>query len=164
MVYARKPKPGQDKFLIIRDTREQDGKGWTFRAAANCLGIERKKLDVGDYTVSGLEDILMVERKTLGDLWNTLGQHLNYKRFLKEIERAKNHKIKYLVIEATIAEVNAGYKWSKVSPANIHAKLISLQVKHNVHIIFAGREDVARAWTRMLFDKVFRYHLDGTIN
>lgn len=163
MVYARKPKPGQDKFLIIRDTREQDGKGWNFRASANCLGVERKKLDVGDYTVGGLEDILMVERKTLGDLWGTLGRQENYKRFLREMERAKDHKLKYLVIEATLAQVDAGYKWSKVPSSNIHAKLISLQVKHGVHVIFADREDKARAWVRRLFHKIFRYHLEGSL-
>jgi ERCC4-type nuclease len=108
MVHARRPKPGKDKFLIIRDTREQDGKGWNFRASANCLGVEKKKLDVGDYTVSGLEEILMVERKTLGDLWNTLGQQANYKRFLREMDRAKDHKFKFLIIEATVADIDAG--------------------------------------------------------
>lgn len=163
MAYSRTPKVGQDKFLIVRDTREKDGKGWSFRASANCLGMERKKLDVGDYTVSGLEDILMVERKTLGDLWGTLGNQKSYKRFLREMDRAKNHRLKYLVIEATLAEVDAGYKWSKVSSANIHAKLISLQVKYNVHVIFAGRLDKARGWTRKLFHKVFRYHLEGSL-
>jgi len=163
MVYARKSKPPQGKFLIIRDTREQRGKGWSFRASANCFGMEKKKLDVGDYAIGGLESVIMVERKTLGDLWNTLGRTDNYKRFLKEMDRAKDHKLKYLVIEATLSEVNNGYKFSKVSPANIHAKLISLQVKHNVHIVFAGRQDVARAWVRKLFDKLFRYKLNGII-
>jgi ERCC4-type nuclease len=163
MVHARRPKPGRDKFLIIRDTREQAGHGWNFRASANCLGVEKKKLDVGDYTVSGLEDKLMVERKSLGDLWNTLGQQKNYERFLREMERAKDHRLKYLVIEATLAQVDSGYKWSKVSPANLHAKLISLQVNHNLHVIFAGREDKARTWTRRLFDKVFRYHLEDKL-
>ena len=163
MVYARKAKPPKGKFTIIRDTREQKGKGWEFRASANCFKMEKKKLDVGDYAISGLEDVIMVERKTLGDLWNTLGRTENYKRFLREMDRAKDHRLKYLVIEATLAEVNAGYKFSKVSPANIHAKLISLQVKHNVHVIFAGRKDVARAWVRRLFDKLFRYSGSGLL-
>lgn len=163
MVSARKSKPPKDKFLIIRDTREQDGKGWNFRASANCWGMERKKLDVGDYAIGGLEDVVMVERKTLGDLWNTLGRTENYQRFLREMDRAKNHKLKYLVIEATLAEVNSGYRFSKITPANIHAKLISLQAKHNVHVIFAGRQDIARAWVRRLFDKLFRYSREGLL-
>ena len=163
MVYARRAKAPKDKFTIIRDTREQKGKGWQFRASANCYGMEKKKLDVGDYAIEGMEDVVMVERKTLGDLWGTLGNTTNYKRFLREIDRAKDHKVKYLVIEATLAEVNGGYRFSKVSPANIHAKLISLQVKHNVQVVFAGRIDVARSWVRRLFDKLHRYHIDGLL-
>ena len=163
MVHARRAKAPKDKFTIIRDTREQKGKGWEFRASANCYGMEKKKLDVGDYAIEGMEDIVMVERKTLGDLWGTLSVKKNYDRFLREIERAKDHKMKYLVIEATLAEVNAKYRFSQVSPANIQAKLISLQVKHNVHVVFAGRKDLARAWVRRLFDKLFRYKNDGRL-
>ncbi len=78
---AKKKKP-PIKFMIIRDTREQKGKGWKFRASANCLGVEEIKLDVGDYAIKGLEDTIMIERKTLGDLWGTLGGPKNYLRFL----------------------------------------------------------------------------------
>jgi len=163
MAYARKAKAPAYKFTIMRDTREQKDKGWAFRSSGNCYGMESKKLDVGDYTIAGLESVIMVERKTLGDLWGTLGRTENYERFLREMERAANHRLKYLVIEATLAQVNSGYKFSKVPPANIHAKLISLQVKHGVHVIFAGRQDLARKWTRSLFDKLFKYHKEGII-
>jgi len=151
------------KFKIIRDSREKDGKGWAFRASSNCVGQEIRKLDVGDYTVEGLENILMIERKTVGDLWGTLGATDNYKRFLKEMERAKNHKLKFLIIEGTLADIDSGYTYSKVNANNIHAKLISLQVKHNVHVIFAGRMDRARAYVRRLMDKVFKYNKDGIL-
>lgn len=167
MAYARRAKSPKGKFTIIRDTREQQGKGWEFRASANCYGMERKKLDVGDYAIEGLEDVIMVERKTLGDLWGTLGNQKNYERFLREMERAKDHKLKYLVVEATLGDINRGYGWagrkSKIPSANIHAKLISLQVKHDLHVIFAGRKDQARAWVRGLFVKLNKYHEDGIL-
>jgi ERCC4-type nuclease len=160
------------KFKIIRDSREKEGKGWNFRASANCSGIEVEKLNVGDYTIKGLEKVLMIERKTLGDLWNTLGGIDNYKRFLREMERAKNHTLKYLIVEATLAEVNKGYSWfgpggrkkrSKVSANNVIAKLISLEVKYGIHVIFAGRMDHARSHARSIMNKVFRYHEDGLL-
>ena len=168
----RKSNQNKVRFKIIRDSREKAGKGWKFRASANCSGMEIEKLDVGDYTVKGLEKVLMIERKSLGDLWNTLGGLDNYKRFLREMERAKNHKVKYLIIEATLAEVNKGYSWfgpggrkkrSRVSPNNIIAKLISLEVKYDVHVIFAGRIDYARSHARSVMDKIFRYHEDGIL-
>jgi len=151
------------KFRIIRDTREQKGKGWLFRKSNNCFGQKIQKLDVGDYTVEGMESILMIERKTLGDLWGTLGPQKNYQRFLREMDRAKDHRIKFLIIEATLADVDRGYSYSQVPVNNIHAKLLSLQVKHNLHVIFAGRQDRARAYVRRLMAKIFRYYNDGLL-
>lgn len=152
------------KMTIVRDTREQKGKGWEFRASANCEGMIKEKLDVGDYSLHGYEHLVCVERKTLGDLYGTLGNQTNYNRFLKEWERAKEHPVKFLIIEATLADVNGGYGWSKANPNNIHAKLISLQVKHNVHVIFAGRKDVARAYVRRLLNKLWQYCEGGVID
>jgi ERCC4-type nuclease len=151
------------RFTILRDTREQEGTGWQFRASDNCYGVERVKLDVGDYAIKGLEHLIMVERKTLGDLWGTLGPQDSYERFLRELERAAAHKLKYLVIEATLADVDRGYAFSKINSNNIHGKLISLQVKHNLHVIFAGRPDKAREYVRRLFAKLYQYHLDGIL-
>jgi len=162
MGVINKPRP-DPKFTIIRDTREQEGKGWLFRASANCDGVEIKKLNVGDYTVKGLEDVLAIERKTIGDLWNTLGASKNYQRFLREWKRGENHKFKFLIIEGSLADINKGYRWSKVPVATIHAKLLSLQIHHNVHVVFAGRMDNARAYVRRLMSKVFKCHQEGTL-
>jgi ERCC4-type nuclease len=163
MVTKKEKQQPDTKFTIIRDTREQKGKGWMFRASANCAGMEKEKLDVGDYAIKGLEDTIMIERKTIGDLWGTLGNQKNYQRFLREMNRAKNHRMKFLIIEGSLADVDRGYQWSKVSANNIHAKLVSLQVKHNLHVIFAGRTDRARGYVRKLMAKLYRYYLDGTI-
>lgn len=152
------------KFTIIRDTREKQGKGWQFRASANCDGVEVIKLDVGDYSVKGLEDVLMIERKTVGDLWGTLGNMTSYKRFQREMERAKNHPYKFLIIEGTLADIDRGYNWSKVPSNNIHAKLVSLQVKHNLHVIFAGRQDRARKYVRRILAKFYEYYGKGLLN
>lgn len=154
---------GEKSFTIIRDTREKKGKGWHFRASANCEGMEVIKLDVGDYTIKGLEGILMIERKTIGDLWGTLGNPTNYRRFLREIKRAEKHPYKFLIIEASLADINRGYSFSKVTANNIHAKLVSLQVKHNLHVIFAGRQDRARQYVRRLMVKVNGYYQEGLL-
>lgn len=153
----------KSKFTIIRDSREKKGKGWSFRASSNCRGMRVEKLDVGDYTVRGLEDTLVIERKTIGDLWNTLGRQDNYQRFLREWERAASHKIKYLVIEGNLSQIDNGYRYSKVPSNNIHAKLISLQVKHNVHVIFAGDSKRAQKYSRRLMSKIYRYSREGIL-
>ena len=86
---------------VIIDTREQHELPFNnlHIQRGNTLPTIRKKLDVGDYSFVGYEDIIMIERKSVNDLYGTvLGGH---ERFKRELERAKNHKWKYLVIEST---------------------------------------------------------------
>jgi len=150
------------KFTIIRDTREKAGHGYKFRASANCNKMETIKLDVGDYSIEGYEDVIMVERKTIDDLWGTLTQGRD--RFMREMERAKDHKVKYLIIEGSVADVNKGIRYSKVRPEYIFANLISLEIKHGVHVIFTSkRVDIAQAYVRRLLKKLFQYCEDGVI-
>src|SRR5688572_9057132 len=48
-------------YTVIRDTREQ--KGWIFEANAYCEGTVIETMKTGDYTLRGLEDRFVVERK-----------------------------------------------------------------------------------------------------
>lgn len=150
------------KFTIIRDSREKDGSGWDFRASANCTGMEVKKLDTGDYSIKGYEDLIMIERKTIGDLWGSLT--LQRERFMKEMERAREYPVRYLIIEGSLKEINSGFRYSQVRPEFILASLMSLQIKYGVHVMFTdSRTDVAQAYVRKLIAKLYQYCEDGVI-
>lgn len=150
------------RHTIIRDTREKDGCGWKFRASPNCAGMEIEKLDTGDYSVKGFEHLIMVERKSIGDLWGTLTA--GKERFINEMERARIIPARYLIIEGNVGDIDKGYKYSKVSPEFIHGYLISLQVKYGIHVVFAGRQDQAQTYARRLLLKLARYCTEGVIN
>lgn len=79
---------------IITDTREQLNLDFSkFRDVESV----RTKLDAGDYSVVGYENLISFERKSVQDLVGTLvGGH---QRFLRELERMKNYKEKYILIE-----------------------------------------------------------------
>jgi ERCC4-type nuclease len=150
------------KFTIIRDSREKDGCGWKFRASANCDGMEVKKLETGDYSIKGYENLIMIERKTLSDLWATLT--FGRERFMREMDRALAYPIRYLIIEGTLRDVDNGIRYSQVTPEFIHSSLTSLEVKYGVHVIFTDtRTDVAQAYVRKLLTKLFQYCEDGVI-
>ena len=79
---------------IITDTREQLNLDFS-----KFIDVEsvRTKLDAGDYSVVGYENLISFERKSVQDLVGTLvGGH---QRFLRELERMKNYKEKYILIE-----------------------------------------------------------------
>lgn len=79
---------------IITDTREQLNLDFSkFRDVESV----RTKLDAGDYSLVGYENLISFERKSVQDLVGTLvGGH---QRFLRELERMKNYKEKYILIE-----------------------------------------------------------------
>jgi hypothetical protein len=52
---------------LLVDTREQNPFNF-FRVRGWFAGIEKKALQLGDYSLAGLEDICVVERKDLSDL------------------------------------------------------------------------------------------------
>jgi hypothetical protein len=53
--------------VLLVDTREQNPLDCS-RFAGWFAGIERKALKLGDYSIAGLEDVCVVERKNLADL------------------------------------------------------------------------------------------------
>lgn len=88
------------KLTIIEDTREQTPLDFSgFR------GVEsvRSGLKTGDYSVQGYEDKICFERKSVADLVGTLiGGH---ERFLREMDRMKDFKIKYILVEQSAGAV-----------------------------------------------------------
>jgi ERCC4-type nuclease len=55
------------KAVLLVDTREQNPLNFS-RFRGWFSGIEKKALELGDYSIAGLEDVCVVERKDLSDL------------------------------------------------------------------------------------------------
>ena len=78
--------------VIIHDTREQ--------RPYNFAGIPKvaATLDVGDYTIQGMEDVVRVERKSFSDLLSSLGR--NSEKFLARMDKLGDIRWKALLVEA----------------------------------------------------------------
>ncbi len=77
---------------IIIDTREQQP--WQFTQAN--INIVSRKLDTGDYTIEGFEDILCIERKkSVSELANNITKT----RFHNEIVRMSKFRYPFLILE-----------------------------------------------------------------
>lgn len=123
-------------FTIIQDSREK--KPWTFEATGSVEDVIVEKLDTGDYSIQGLENIFFIERKaSVDELYVSLG--VQWERFQREMERAKPYKHKYLVIEATMREVYRGSRYSKMSGRFIISRLLRIQEEYGVIVVFAGK-------------------------
>lgn len=93
-------------FTIVIDTREQcpySFSGIRADAKDHRLPIEVPlrfaALDTGDYSIEGYEMEVAIERKTLVDLYSTIGHGIG--RFRREHERLANYGCKCVIIEAS---------------------------------------------------------------
>jgi ERCC4-type nuclease len=94
-----------NELIILCDTREQ--MPFFFRnlpiRGYKQIKTEVATLKTGDYSIKGLEDIFIIERKSVGDLCGTLtGGH---ERFMREMERMEKFKMKYIIIEGSAIDI-----------------------------------------------------------
>lgn len=92
-------------FTVIVDTREQAPYAFTGIRSDAVTGrkpiavqTRRAGLPSGDYSIEGFESRIAVERKSLNDLFSTLGQHR--RRFQEELERLAVMEFATVVVEA----------------------------------------------------------------
>ena len=97
-------------------------------------------LTTGDYSVLGLESIVAVERKSLGDFLACCGGERE--RFQRQVDRLMGVPIRALVIETTWPEIEAGEWRSKITPASAIGSLVGW-IAQGLPVIMVG--DHARA-------------------
>ena len=153
---------------IVVDSREQSPLDFPFKQVT---AIVTQKLDVGDYACQfddGTIAPLFFERKSKGDLWNTLtGQTKikdskgkvikkinHHERFRKELQRAIDNKYTIiLIVECSLIAVIRGYNYkvreggervSKMSGSAIAKTMFTLWIKYGVFPVFCkDREEMS---------------------
>ena len=137
------------------DSREQ--RPLEFKVDGIVTEVITTKLPYGDYA-GAWEDKngkhiefmpIFFERKSLGDLYGTLGKGME--RFKKEMQRADEDGVKLIIIvEACLTEVLNGYEHSKMEGDSIIKTMMTLWVKHDVpHILCNDRDDMKRTILEM---------------
>lgn len=122
--------PGE--FAISVDTREK--MPWKIPKGIRSVC---RKLDQGDYSVVGHEHEVAVERKSLDDYVSTVLGRDNAARWQAELERLKDYKLKFIVVEATEQQVRLHKYESKWPPSNVLASAQRLHAEH-MPVMFMG--------------------------
>lgn len=125
------PKP-PPKIPVIIDTREQTP--WAF--VDDLFTTERGTLVTADYTVRGLESVIVCERKSLGDAVSTVIHQ--FQRFRRELYRlaAMDHPL--IVIEASVEDILAHRYESDAEPLAVLGRLNGVMIDHGIPIVYAG--------------------------
>jgi hypothetical protein len=142
---------------IIIDTREK--KPWKL-TDKDIGSIQTKKLHTGDYTLVGLEDKFVIERKSsLAEFANNIIQA----RFKKELERLITFKYKYIIIECGFRDIInfpvgsiPKHLWSKIKTTGtfIMKCIAQIQTKYDVHIMLCENTDIAKQMALSIMKRV----------
>ncbi|HET7891451.1 MAG TPA: ERCC4 domain-containing protein [Candidatus Sulfotelmatobacter sp.] len=109
--------------VAIIDTREQNP--LSFRRFRGWFAdIEERALPLGDYSVCGMEDSCVVERKDLGDLICSFTS--NRAVFISRLRRMSQRAHSLLVITASLTEIKSEYPYRAASPNRITQSLIAV--------------------------------------
>jgi ERCC4-type nuclease len=129
---------------IIVDTREQLPLEFNHHYISEVI---RKKLECGDYGCEYEDKSICpvyFERKSINDLFSTLST--GYKRFKKEILRAKTqHIVLLIIIEGTMSRILQGIDESQRSGNELLQQLFTLMLRYKIPFICCkNREEMTR--------------------
>jgi ERCC4-type nuclease len=109
--------------IAIIDTREQNPlsfrrfRGWFAK-------IECRALPLGDYSVKGMEDTCVVERKDLADLICSFTT--NRTVFVNRLRRMAERPHSLLVVTSSLSEIKSEYPYRAANPNRITQSLIAV--------------------------------------
>lgn len=165
-----------NKYTIVRDTREKEEKGWWFTPSERCAGTQEEKLDVGDYSIKGLEKFVTLERKgSVAEFCGNLTQprfvapYDSKKELNKQSELVRLEAIAYpfIILEFEVDDL-LRYPYIDGIPGRVRRyirfkgpaafkKVIELQMQYKTSIIFAGKtrgKDVASSIFKRIIEEV----------
>ncbi len=141
------PKP-----IVLVDTREKYP--FDFSQFKNWIaGEKRTALKTGDYSIEGMENLLVLERKTLSDLITTVIQHRE--RFFKLCEKMTKYRWRALLIEASYEDIKSPYDYEKYNtlahPNAVSGTLDALEARYGIPVIYTSlyrplAEEKAASW------------------
>lgn len=124
-----------ENITVLVDSREK-----TPPAIDLLLPTSRAKLQTGDYSVLGLEQLVRVERKSLQDLVMCVGRERE--RFDRCIERLRYFPLAVLVIEASESSVELKSYRGDVAPNAVLGSVHAWRAK-GINIDWAGNSQTA---------------------
>ena len=108
--------------VLVVDTREQNPFDFS-RFEGWFSGVESRALKLGDYSIVGLEDLCVVERKDLSDLVRSFT--IERKVFVAHLRQMAEYPHCLLVVTAALSQVKSPYPHSAVNPNQITQSLIA---------------------------------------
>ena len=107
---------------VVVDTREQIPFDFS-RFDGWFAGVERTALGLGDYSISGLENACVLERKDLADLVRSFT--VERAVFVSRLKKMSSYPHKLILVTAPLSSVKSQYAFSPSNPNRVMQTLIA---------------------------------------
>jgi ERCC4-type nuclease len=146
----------QEDFTIIVDSREQLPWEFGFHTTS------RQKLDTGDYTIQGLENIFTIERKMSV---SEIATNITENRFKNVLNRLSQIPHAYIIMEFNTDDVYnfpvgsdiPKKLWDKlrIKGNYIMKILLEASINHNIHLLFCDDPSNAERTAISLIKRIY---------
>ena len=171
------PSKVEDEPIIVIDTREQNP---FFKRPPKGIITVRSKLDYGDYSIKGFENLISIERKSSLDFLSSITKER--KRFKKELESLSKLERHFIVIESSLKDIlkpqsisgtlskkkkgtmRPFYKtYSKVNNESVYQTIVSISIRYNTMFYFGENRRDAEKFTLSVLLKYYKLKREGVI-
>lgn len=146
-----------EDFILVVDTREQDA---LFKRPLKGLVMVRDTIPAGDYSVRGFESEIVIERKSINDLYGSMFG--DWDRESKKLLQIAEYRRKWLLIEGPESEVLKFQQFSTVHPNSMRGRLVSIQIRLGIPIYYAATRKDAERFVLDMLTKYYRVKREGT--
>ena len=146
----RTPRP-----TVLVDTREQNPFNFS-RFGGWFAGVEMKALKLGDYSIAGLEELCVVERKDLSDLVHFFTAQRP--ACISRLRRMSTYPQRLLVITAPLSTVKSAYPFSNANPNRILQSLVAMLAGWNVPFVCTETHELGEEIVASYLYQVHLYH------
>lgn len=140
---------------VVIDTREQRPFDFT-RFQGWFSGIEKRTLELGDYSIAGLEDICVVERKDLSDLVHSFTTDRSV--FTARLRRMAQYDHRLLVVTNALSQVKSPYPHSGVHPNRITQSLVAVLAGLQIPFLCTETHELGEELVASFLYQMHLYH------
>lgn len=143
---------------IVIDTREQ--RPYQFPEPVKTI---TKTLETGDYSLSGFEDRICIERKSLPDLFGSLGK--GRARFEREFQRMSEFQYACLMIECGFLDVFCSPpKFARVHPKSVFRSVYAWSIRYGIHVCWATNREYAQKITYIMLERWWKEYGNAEVS
>jgi ERCC4-type nuclease len=140
--------------VLLVDTREQNPLDFS-RFDGWFAGIERKALQLGDYSIAGMEDICVVERKDLSDLVHSCTT--DRRVFINRLQRMAQYPHRLLVVTSTLSQIKSPYSHGG-NPNQITQSLVAVLAGLQIPFLCSETHELGEELVASYLYQVHLYH------